>query len=98
MITEQELADYCNAYVYNDNPVMPATRIQLAVAVGLAERHCVLVSSITQNQPRILTTQLTDADEPLRALSVLRQPRYDVRKREAPKRPNLCRRLRGMLR
>lgn len=97
-ITEQELADYCSRYVYADTPVMPATRRQLGIAVGLAERQCVRVASITQSQPRILTTLLTDEDEPLQALSVLRTPRYDVRKREAPKRPSLIRRLLGMLR
>lgn len=98
MISDDDLKAYCNQYVYRDSPVMPATRVNLGVALGMAERECVLLESVNRDHPRLFTTQLTDEDDPLRGVSVIRVARYDVRKREAPKRPNLIRRLLGMLR
>lgn len=66
-----------------------------------AERLCVLEPSIRSDYPRVLQTQivsLAPGADYLHALSVIRAPRYAVRKREAPKRPTLIRRLWSVLR
>ena len=96
--TFDNLEGYCHAYTYTDCPVMPATRRQLGIAIGLAERECVRISQLRSDYPRLLSTYLTDEHDPLRGLSVIRLPRYAVRNREAPKRSTLIRRLWSLLR
>ena len=93
MITQAELRAYCTPY--SDHPVMPATRLRLGFAIVQAECSLVVVDVVTGKHPRLLTTNLDDAQEPLRALSVINVERPTARHRP---RHGWLRRLRRALR
>ena len=82
MITSDELTRYCQRMVYQDHPVMPATRMQLGYAVAMAERECVLVDGMRETYTRVLTTTLGDVDDPLSSLTVIAVPRPRARHRQ----------------
>lgn len=92
-----------NGHCYEPNNCLsPVHMERVRAAIIETERLCARDPRITASNLRVTVvnvTSLTPITEPLvDALQVVLTPRYDVRKREAPKRPNLIRRLLGMLR
>jgi hypothetical protein len=104
VITDQELKLYC--YQSLDNALTARQRLRLAEAIVQAESAAVLVPAARSDYPRLIRAHVLlepaapgdDAPPACVGVSVIRQRRYAVRKREAPKRPTLLRRLWSALR
>lgn len=81
LLNRQDVIEYAQSHTYRDHPVMPRTRELLAAAIINAEASIMLVEEARSSFPRLFATCLTDEDQPLRAISLIAEPRAPARHR-----------------
>lgn len=104
-ITDQTIHQYCA--ISTDTALTDRQRRRMCRAIGDVEtRIAATHPAVRDDYPRVMQANITmDISVPFTApielvpaVSVIRQPRYAVRNREAPKRSTLIRRLWSALR